>query len=229
MFSFLIHLVPHLVPLLSIAGYLLYPKQIRINQIALYYISVAHNSTLILFSAWTCVSISQIVYNEGLVFQSNYYFQNSLFDKIIFYFYLSKYYEFGDTFLLYLHGKSPLFLQKYHHVGAVISWHLMYYYKVDAIWNITLLNAFIHTIMYSYYLGCLLKIRQVKIIKQYITTLQLIQFGIMYVNMYLYWPPVVLRFKYNIIIIFAIYGVGVVGLFISFYYKNYACSRIKMD
>ena len=217
MFSCLIHFIP----LLSIAGYLLYPVHLRINPLALYYISVAHNSALILFSAWTCISISQIVYNNSIVFQSNYYFQNPFFNQIIFYFYLSKYYEFVDTFLLYLHGKQPMFLQKYHHIGAVISWHLMYYYKVDAIWNITLLNAFIHTIMYSYYLGCLLKIKYIKIVKQFITTLQLIQFFIMYLNMYLYWPPVESCFNYYIILIFATYGIGVVGLFFSFYYKTY--------
>jgi hypothetical protein len=59
-----------------------------------------------------------------------------------------------DTFLLYLHGKTPIFLQKYHHIGAVISWHLVYVYKVDAIWLPSLANSFVHTVMYSYYLGC---------------------------------------------------------------------------
>jgi hypothetical protein len=133
----------------------------------------------------------------------------------------SKYYEFADTFLLYLNGKTQLFLQKYHHVGAVISWHLMYKYRVDMIWMATLLNSGVHTVMYSYYLGCLLKIKQVRLVKKYITTIQLCQFFILYSNFYLYHPPIETWFNYGIITFFATYGVGIVWLFSKFYYDSY--------
>ena len=57
------------------------------------------------------------------------------FDTIVYLFYISKCESscdvFLDTFLLYLNGKTPIFLPKYHHMGAVLSWHLMYVYKVD--------------------------------------------------------------------------------------------------
>ena len=180
-----------------------------------------HNCALIFFSTHTFVSLSQILYKEGVVFRCNYYFQNQEFDKIIYYFYLSKYYEFFDTFLLYLSNKSPIFLQKYHHIGAAISWHLVYVYKVDAIWLPSLANSFVHTIMYSYYLGCLLKINQVRLIKKYITSIQLCQFFILYVNLYFYCPPIESSFNYSIIIFFASYGVGIIGLFGKFYYDSY--------
>ena len=178
----------NLTPLLAIAGYLAYPRQLQINQTLLYFLSVIHNVLLVGFSAWTFVSLLEIIYNDGIVFQSNYYFQNPHFDTIIYLFYISKYYEFFDTFLLYLKGKSPIFLQKYHHIGAVLSWHLMYVYKVDAIWMATFLNSFVHTIMYSYYLGCLLKINNVRFIKKYITSIQLCQFFVLYSNFYFYKP-----------------------------------------
>jgi len=110
----------HITPLLAIVGYLAYPKQLRINPTLLYFLSVIHNGLLVVFSAWTFVSLSQILYNDGIVLQSNYYFQNPQFDTVIYWFYISKYYEFFDTFLLYLNGKSPIFLQKYHHIGAVV-------------------------------------------------------------------------------------------------------------
>jgi hypothetical protein len=217
----------HSIPFIAIAGYLKYPTQIRINSKALYIISIIHNTVLIAFSAWTFLSLMYILYTDGIVFQSNYYFENPFFDKIIFCFYLSKYYEFIDTFLLYLNGKTPIFLQKYHHVGAVLSWHLMYIYKVDVVGMATLLNSIVHTIMYSYYLGCLLKINQVRFLKQYITSMQLCQFFILYINFYLYRPPIETWFNYYIIIFFATYGVGVIGLFLSFYYKNYVM-KIKV-
>lgn len=211
----------HITPVLAIAFYLSYPKQLRINPTLLYFLSVIHNIFLVVFSAWTFVSLSQILYNHGIVFQSNYYFKNPHFDTVIRLFYISKYYEFFDTFLLYLNNKSPIFLQKYHHIGAVLSWHLMYVYKVDAIWSPSLLNSFVHTIMYSYYLGCLLKLKQVRFIKKYITSIQLCQFFILYLNLYFYRPTIESWFNYYIMIFFGLYGIGIIGLFMRFYYDNY--------
>jgi len=211
------HLSSHIAPLFAITGYLAYPKQIRINPTVLYFLSVIHNGLLVTFSAWTFMSLSRILYNDGIVLQSNYYFKNPKFDTIIYWFYLSKYYEFFDTFLLYLNSKSPIFLQKYHHIGAVICWHLMYLYKVESIWIATILNSFVHTIMYSYYIGCLLKINQVRFIKKYITSLQLCQLIPQPMCLYLY------NFdeNYNILLFFTFYSVGLVILFGMFYYDSY--------
>ena len=212
----------HIIPIISIIGYLCYPKQLRINMDLLHKVSVLHNGLLIAFSAWTFVSISKILYTDGIVFESNYYFEDSHFDKIIYYFYLSKYHEFFDTFLLYLNGKEPIFLQKFHHVGAVICWYLHYFYKVDCIWIPTIANSFIHTIMYSYYLGCLLKINSVRFIKQYITSLQLIQLIIPnFICLYFYKPPIESEFNYNLIKLFVSYVSVLVVLFCRFYYINY--------
>ncbi len=216
----------HIMPLFAIAGYLAYPKQLRINPYALHALSVMHNAFLIAFSAWAFLSLLQILYNDGIVFQPNYYFNNPSFERIIYWFYLSKYYEFFDTFLLHLNGKTPLFLQKYHHIGAVLNWHLAYFYKVDCIWLPSLINSFVHTIMYSYYLGCLLKINQVRFIKQYITSLQLTQFFVSYALLYLYKPPIESWFNYFIMIIFAFYAFGLIVLFGKFYYDTYICKKL---
>ena len=218
----------HITPILAITCYLAYPKHLRINPILLYKLSVVHNMALVMFSALTFASLANILYNDGIVFKTNYYFQNPQFDTIIYWFYISKYYEFADTFLLYLNGKTPIFLQKYHHVGAIISWHLMYQYKVDMVWMATLLNSGVHTIMYSYYLGCLLKINQVRCIKKYITSIQLCQFFILYVNLYFYCPPIESWFNYSIIIFFATYGIGIIGLFGRFYYDTYVVKERLM-
>jgi hypothetical protein len=224
----LLSLLCHITPLLAITGYLLYPKKLRINPVLLYILSVIHNSSLIIFNSWTFLSLSQILYNDGLVFQSNYYFKNQHFNNVIYWFYLSKYYEFFDTFLLYLNGKSPIFLQKYHHIGAVICWHLHYVYKVDCVWIPSIANAFVHTIMYSYYLGCLLKINQVRFIKKYITSLQLTQLFIPnFICLYYYAPPNETTFNYNLIKIFIGYVSVLVVLFLRFYYINYIKPKNK--
>jgi hypothetical protein len=220
------HLSCHITPLVAIAGYVAYPKQLRINPTLLYFLSVIHNGLLVAFSAWTFISLSKILHNDGIVFQSNYYFQNPQFDTVIYCFYISKYYEFFDTFLLYLNGKSPIFLQKYHHIGAVICWHLLYMYKVDGIWLATIANSFVHTIMYSYYFGCLLKINQVRFIKKYITSLQLIQLFIPnFIELYYYAPPIETTFNYSLIKFFVGYVSILVVLFSQFYYTNYIKSK----
>ena len=88
------HLSHHITPLLAITLYIAYPKQLRINPALLYNLSVIHNGFLVAFSAWTFVSLSQILYDNGIVFESNYYFEDPQFDMVIYWFYLSKYYEF---------------------------------------------------------------------------------------------------------------------------------------
>lgn len=105
-------LTQHVAPALAIFGYVNYPKDFRINASLLYYLSLIHNGLLVAFSAWTFLSLFEIIYSDGIVIQPNFYFQNPRFDTIIYYFYLSKYYEFADTFLLYLNGKTPILLQK---------------------------------------------------------------------------------------------------------------------
>jgi hypothetical protein len=215
------HLSCHITPMLAIAGYLAYSKQLRINLTLLYFLSVIHNGLLVAFSAWTFVSLSKILYNDGIMFQSNYYFQNQHFDTVIYWFYISKYYEFFDTFLLYLNGKSPILLQKYHHIGAVICWHLTYVYKVDCVWIPSIANSFVHTIMYSYYLGCLLKINQVRFIKKYITTLQLCQlFSTMFLCNVLY-TQVETTMNLYLMWIVNVYNIGLLVCFIEFYNRNY--------
>ena len=206
-------------PIVAIVGYILYPTQLRINPNRLYYLSIIHNSGLVAFSAWTVMALSRIILHEGIAFESSNYFENKEFDKIIYYFYLSKYYEFFDTFLLYLNGKSPIFLQKYHHIGAVLCWHLTYVYKMDCVWMPSLLNAFVHSIMYSYYLGCLLKIERVRFIKKYITGLQLCQLVVMFISSnYLYKESGI---KQTIVWIVNVYDIGLIFLFGKFYYENY--------
>lgn len=227
----------HVYPLLGIMAYMAYPKDLRIHPSLLYKLSILHNGTLIIFSGWTFVTLFNLLYTDFSI-EPNYYFKNPTFDRIIYLFYLSKYYEFIDTFLLYLNNKNPIFLQKFHHIGAVACWHLLYVYKIDCIWVPTLANSFIHTIMYFYYLECILKIRWVRYIKQYITCLQLTQFivpiSICVYNDY----PNESTFNWWMIKIMLFYVFIIVILFIEFYIKTYVkkleksekiCQKISTD
>ena len=91
-------------------------------------------------------------------------------------FYLSKFYEFVDTWILVLKSKTPSFLQLYHHTGIAIAMYLGC--KSEANWIIwpTVLNSFIHTLMYTYFTAATLGYRSP--LAKILTTAQITQFVI---------------------------------------------------
>eukprot|EP00049_Salpingoeca_infusionum_P019205 m.360780 g.360780 ORF g.360780 m.360780 type:complete len:311 (-) comp19164_c0_seq1:256-1188(-) len=99
-------------------------------------------------------------------------------------FYLSKFYEMIDTYVLALKKKPLTFLQMYHHgIVAFLVWTWM-----EADWLLAWLgliaNTLVHTFMY-YYFGC--QALGIKIWwKKYITTGQLVQFGSVFILMTLF-------------------------------------------
>ena len=196
-------------------------NQQRVSQDALQYFSIIHNAALTTFSFYTFVSLLIVIVEQGIHSGHSVYMYQPYVKRLIFWFYLSKYYEYFDTFLLYVKGREPIFLQKYHHVGAVICWHLCYKYDVDMIVFGTILNSGIHSVMYLYYLMTLLKIN-VRGMRMYITTGQMTQLvcgGA--AGLYFYYPPVETRWNYRIIIFFNLYIAGLVYLFGEFMAANY--------
>lgn len=78
-------------------------------------------------------------------------FESKLFMMAIWAFYYSKYVEYLDTAWLVLKGKPVSFLQTFHHFGAPWDVYLGIVLKNEGLWIFMFLNAFIHTVMYSYY------------------------------------------------------------------------------
>lgn len=66
-------------------------------------------------------------------------------------FYVSKYYEFIDTWILILKGKKPSFLQVYHHMGIAVCMWLGIVSHSAWLLQIVLYNSVIHTLMYTYF------------------------------------------------------------------------------
>jgi hypothetical protein len=154
--------------------YIYFPKKKLhvFNPNYIFIFSLIHNTFLHVFSLYTFVSLSSILLRNGIIAKRQYYFQIEGVDSLLFWFYLSKYYEFIDTFILYAKKKEPIFLQKYHHVGATFMWHLGYVCKFDGILFSSLLNSGIHSIMYFYYLSSLFPSFSFKKYKLYITYAQ---------------------------------------------------------
>ncbi|KAF7550292.1 hypothetical protein G7046_g8055 [Stylonectria norvegica] len=91
-------------------------------------------------------------------------------------FYLSKFYEVLDTFIILAKGKPSSTLQTYHHAGAMLSMWAGMRYMSAPIWMFVLINSFIHSLMYFYYTITAFSIRVPTPIKRSLTTMQITQF-----------------------------------------------------
>lgn len=115
------------------------------------------------------------IWNEGLSFYG-------------WLFYISKFYEVLDTLIILAKGKRSGTLQTYHHAGAMFSMWAGIRYMSPPIWMFVFVNSGIHTIMYTYYSITGIGIRVPRVLKQGITTLQIIQFlvGTLYAAIHLF-------------------------------------------
>jgi hypothetical protein len=64
-------------------------------------------------------------------------------------FYLSKFYEVLDTFIILAKGKQSSVLQTYHHAGAMLCMWAGMRFMSAPIWIFVLVNSFIHSLMVS--------------------------------------------------------------------------------
>ncbi|KAM9958241.1 hypothetical protein ACTFIW_001102 [Dictyostelium discoideum] len=93
----------------------------------------------------------------------------------IYIFYLSKYYELIDTVILALKKKPIIFLHIFHHMAMVpVTWQWLHDQWLVGSWWCTLVNSFIHVLMYYYYLQTTLGNQCW--FKKYITKAQIVQF-----------------------------------------------------
>jgi len=139
-------------------------------------------------------------------------------------FYMSKYWEFVDTWILILKGKKPSFLQVYHHSGiAFAMWGAV---TSHSAWQMiaVLLNSVIHTLMYTYFfIKTIYPSMEIKAAK-YLTTAQIAQFviGIVTTQSLFYMGDAcdtpASRFSCAFL---NIYGLGLIALFVAFAKKKY--------
>jgi len=210
--------IPHYVPVIAVSLYCMYPASWRINGTVLYYFTILHNVSLACFSTWCFYQYLYVMYEQGFQVTNNYYYSNPRFERVMFYFYMSKYYEFIDTFLIYLNGKKPILLQTYHHIGTALTAHISHNVALDSMIIPSTMNSFVHMIMYSYYVCAFLKL-PVRHIKPYITTMQLVQFFAIYST--LMWWDVSTYNQRIVACINLTFIAGLIVLFTQFFYRSY--------
>jgi fatty acid elongase 3 len=141
-------------------------------------------------------------------------------------FYLSKYWEFIDTFILILKKKDTIFLQMYHHFAVVWTmWACTTQYQTTQ-WACVVLNSLIHVLMYYFFTMTSLY-PGIKIWwKKYLTSGQICQFFCLLAFSGL-WPYYMFYQKRDCSGSFFAWGISVfllftlVGLFSSFYHSSY--------
>jgi hypothetical protein len=212
----------HIYPLLGTIFYIYFPKNVvkDLNPTIVKNYGIIHNGILQIFSVYVSCSLLYALYKYGIETEQNYYFQHKHIEDVIYYFYLSKYYEYVDTIILYAKNKEPIFIQKFHHLGAVLVWHIGYVNKCEGMVFVCLWNAVVHSCMYLYYLLTLLKYKMNRY-RVYITTLQIMQLVTGSIMLPYYFYDIEKIENKIVIIIFDIYIISLIYLFGEFMYENY--------
>jgi fatty acid elongase 3 len=155
------------------------------------YITAFHNFTIFLLSVFmfvgTFLQIISRLSNNGFhvaFCDPTSSLENGGMSFWLYVFYLSKYYEFLDTFLLIIKGKDLEFLHVYHHSLTVFNcWFALESYSPFC-WIGMALNTFVHCIMYWYYFNQ--SLGRNLWWKIYLTQLQMIQFVINFMGLMYY-------------------------------------------
>mmetsp|Transcript_8247 Transcript_8247/g.13991 ORF Transcript_8247/g.13991 Transcript_8247/m.13991 type:complete len:273 (-) Transcript_8247:1420-2238(-) len=197
-------------------------------------ITICHSAALAVYSGWTAYYGWQIfgphLLKHGL--QATLCdADGELWGKLgwwVTHFYISKYYEFIDTWIVLLKGRDPIFLQVYHHAGIVlIMWGFVVTQCTGGGVVILVLNSFIHTIMYTYYLFAAFGYSSP--LKHYLTQAQLTQFFLgVGVTVPLYWQEGCLNEAQALSLkAIHVYTIYLIYLFGKFYYDSYVKKKDK--
>eukprot|EP01083_Nonionella_stella_P074179 201086_1 len=221
-YAYLIKVLP------SYSSPIMHPKTLLFQQI----IVSLHNVCLAIFSMLCCFKTWPIFFtllgngwSDALCEDT--FWDNDTWWYWVWLFYLSKYYEFIDTFILIWKNKKVSFLQAFHHIGAVMSMWIVVATKSHTAYCFVIPNSFIHSFMYTYYAlsawKCKIKIR----FKHMLTRMQISQFCISlafgFIEVY-HWQCIKIHDKISIIFN-AIYVPILLLLFTQFYANTYRQKR----
>jgi len=191
---------------------------------------VFHNAILCIFSVLCFLKTFPVLF--GLVSDKGLYdglcgvkdaYESTVYGDWSYLFYLSKYYEIVDTYIVMAKGRRPINLQIYHHIGAMIGCAWFHHDRAVGSFIFIVPNSFIHSIMYLYYAVSTLKIRVP--FKFVITYMQMVQFlfghtCIVYV-LYMLYPSCISVSERACLMYHFVYITWLFWMFARFFKKTY--------
>lgn len=203
------------------------------------FLMASHNLLLAVFSMYVFKQTGPFIYKhfKSVDFSTFCQDKNDVIKNHVEYyawiFYVSKIYEVIDTVIVHLSNRPSIFLQYFHHTGAIFATYLFSISKSHVPWIFVVLNSFIHSVMYVYYFLAVFRIKLS--IKKYITTMQMTQFIVGYILLALhfyfgfelskdtktYWTQVAAIF-FNVSYVLVLFV-----LFKAFFNKTYKKQQFK--
>jgi len=193
-----------------------------------------HNVFLVALSAYMCfgtlIEARRLGYS---VWGNAYSVAETTMAHYVYVFYVSKIYEFADTFIMILKGNlnQVSFLHVYHHVSISFIWWMIARLAPggDAYFSLVL-NSWVHVCMYTYYLLATL-IKQPQSRKKYLwwgkylTMMQMAQFAAnfgqaIYAQNYSPYPKFLSQLLFW-------YMLSLLGLFGNFFYQKHMSPKAK--
>ncbi|KAJ1761410.1 hypothetical protein LPJ62_002932 [Coemansia sp. RSA 2167] len=195
---------------------------------------VLHNLALAVFSYWCATNytaaFAQTVREEGVqcaFCDQNHTIWNNMF-KFNYLFYLSKYYELVDTFIILAKGRKATFLQTYHHAGAITTMWVGCYFGSPQLVFYVIANSIVHTLMYTYF--ALTAMGYSPPGKKFLTHIQIFQFliGLVFIALYITIPGCLTPLQRNLLFVMLSYLIPLIYLFVDFAIKTYGKkSKVK--
>lgn len=189
-----------------------------------------HNIFLVGLSLYMCIGIISEAVANGYSFWGNSFNPSEKrMAEMIHIFYVSKMYEFVDTFIMIFKGnmRQVSLLHVYHHLSiSLIWWSIVYVAPGGDAYYSAALNSFVHVVMYTYYFLASAIGKNEKARKRYLwwgkylTQLQMTQFVTMLgqASYNLYFK------RYNLFLaqLLVVYMLSLLGLFGHFYISKYS-------
>jgi elongation of very long chain fatty acids protein 4 len=196
-----------------------------------------HNLFLIGLSAYMCTTaVVEAVRNGFWLWGNDYDASQTGLATIVHVFFLSKIYEFVDTFIMLVKGnvRQVSFLHVYHHVTVtMLMWLITYAAPGGDAYYSVVLNSFVHVAMYTHY-GLASAIGPVPSVRKrwlwwssYLTMFQMAQFvSMMLHSVYLLATGTYVAFIAKVQLG---YMVTLLALFANFYVRKHCARKIHAD
>jgi elongation of very long chain fatty acids protein 4 len=194
-----------------------------------------HNLFLIILSSYMCLGAVYNAIKYKYKFWGNGYKPTETgMAWAVYVFYLSKFYEFLDTFIMLAKRKTSQItvLHVYHHASiSLIWWVIIFCAPGGDAWYSTFLNSLVHVIMYSYYLLATLVGKDVRTRRKYLwwgrylTQFQMFQFVTMMIQAAYTWKYSPYPTFLSKLLFF--YMITLLSLFLNFYTRKHGSSSQK--